>query len=559
MPFCALTPFDVTKYDMARLDPGGAVDLIRDLIHLEASCSGIKASAIDVPADIYSNDGGIDGVVKDAPNDGIHGIVKQGTTMYQVKSGKFSPNESCVRDILFNKSKLKDGIRACFEEGGTLVVAFTGWDAPTAQHERAEKEFHRQIEKAGFRDPLIEIWHQNQIIGFLKFFPARQLAVKGLSGSPLYLHEKWHSMANMMTQVHLGEKQRRFIDSMRAALRGGDRTPIRVSGEPGIGKTRLVLEATDADDLRPAIVYFERPRDLTEHDFMSYVCGADLPIEAILVVDECELSDHASIWNKLKYNAPGVRLVTIFIEESRSGQTLHMPAPPLADSELEKIIKGYVADPDIRRWSICCRPSPGAAHVIGLNLKYNPDDLLRPPDEVDVWGRYVAGKETSQNKIAKQRTILLWLSLFRKFGFESPHGDEADRIAKIVECAEGIPRGEFMGTVRDLRKSKILRGSTTLYITPIPLHLYLRREWCKRYPATRFPQGPDLSLQVRVNSAHDNLFNLCLGMFTHANLNSQAEVSSEFRSPGAHMESDTPPDDFLGSGFLVFRRHATDT
>ena len=64
--------------DMDRIDPGGAVALMRDLIRVEAFRSGIKASAIDVPADIHSNDGGIDGVVKDATNGGDHGIVKKG-------------------------------------------------------------------------------------------------------------------------------------------------------------------------------------------------------------------------------------------------------------------------------------------------------------------------------------------------------------------------------------------------------------------------------------------------------------------------------------------------
>ena len=554
MPDWVLEPFSVTNDDLNRLDPEDAVSLIRDMIHLEASGSGIKVSSTDVSADIYAKDGGIDGVVKNAPNDGIHGIIKNGTTMYQIKSGKFSPTEHEIRKILFNGSKLQAGIQDCFETGGTLVVAFTGWDAPTVAPKRVEEDFRAQAEKEGYPNARIEVWRQNQIIGFLKNFPSLQLSVKGLSGSPLRIHEKWCGMADMMTPVYLGEKQHRFIDSVRASLRGPDRAPIRVSGEPGIGKTRLVLEATKADDLRPAVVYFEKPSDLEEQGFMSYVCGADQPIEAILVVDECEFSDHASIWNRLKHNAPGIRLVTIFIEDGRSAQTV--PAPPLENAELGEIIRGYVDDPNIESWIRWCQPSPRAAHVIGQNLKDNPGDLLSPPDEVDVWGRYVAGKERSKEKIGKQRTILLWLSLFRKFGFGSPHDGEADRIAKIVGREEGIHKGEFMDTVRDLRKSKILQGSTTLYIAPKLLHLYLWREWWKTYSTDMFPKEQDLIPQTGRNYGDGNLIDWCLDMFAYARTSPEsAEVVRGFLAPGGYMESDATLDTFLGASlFQIFSR-----
>ncbi len=550
MPNWALEPFSVTEDDLGRLDPKDAVDLIRDVIHLEASGSGIKASTIDVSANIYAKDGGIDGVVKNAPNDGICGIIKKGTTMYQVKSGKFSPTKTKIREILFNGSELKAGIRDCFEIGATLVVAFTGWDAPAVPPTRVEQDFLAQIEKEGCPNARIEVWRQNTIIGLLKKFPSLQLSVKGLSGSPLHIHEKWRGMADMRTQVHLGEKQHGFIRSMRAALRGPDRSPIRVSGEPGIGKTRLVLEATKADDLRPAVVYFEKPSDLEERGFMSYVCGADRPIEAILVVDECEFSDHASIWNKLKHNAPGIRLVTIFIEEGRSAQT--MPAPPLEDEELEKIIKAYIGDdPNIRRWTEWCRPSPRAAHIIGHNLKNNPDDLLRPPDEVDVWRRYVAGKERSKEKIDKQYQILLWLSLFRKFGFESPHDGEADRIAEIVGREEGIPKGEFVGTVRDLRKSKILQGSTTLYIAPKLLHLYLWREWWNTYSTDMFQKEQDLVPSACRDYVDGNLSTWCMDMFAYAGTSPEAaKIVRKFLSPGGYIESYATMDSLLGASLF---------
>ena len=464
--------------------------------------------------------------------------------MYQIKSGKSAPR---VPDILFSDSKLKDGIKACFEGGCTLVVAFTGWDGP----QQIEDELARQSAAHGYADARIEVWPQNTIIAFLGDFPPPELSVKGLDDIPSHTHEKWSNMGDMKKAFYPGEEQRKFIDSMRRKLRQSERAVIRVAGDPGIGKTRMVLEATNTDDLRPAVIYFAKPSDL-EQNFARYSWSAKTV--AVLVVDECDARDQAQIWNELKYNAPNVRLVTVFTEHD--ADTGPMLVPSLQDAEIGKILKSYAGDEaDISGWISWCSSSPRVAHVLGENIQYNPPDLLKFPNEVDVWGRYIAGRGTSEEKADKRLKILRWLSLFRKFGFESPHDGEADMIAKIVEREEGIPRGEFRSTIADLRQRKILQGGTTLYITPKLLHLYLWRRWWDVYDGSMFPKMEDLVPKVEADR-QDGLLGWCLDMFAHGGpIHKVVEFAADFLAPGGDLESRFGLETPLGArAFLTFSK-----
>lgn len=508
-----LSLIDVVSDDLNHLSPTEAVDLVRNLLRSEADASGIKSSAIDVPSNINARDGGIDGVVRDAEHDGKHGIIKKGTTTYQIKSGSFRANASDVKDILFDKSgKLKSKICDCFKAGGTFVVVFTGWNTPTPKQD-LQSMFVEQAAKAGYKKARIEVWCQNTIIGFLEHFPPLALSVKRVYSLPLHTHQEWSGMADMLVQMHLGKAQRAFVNSMRTELRDNRHAHVRVSGDPGIGKTRLVLEATSVDDLSPYVIYFDEPSDLLKHVLLTHIYRPDSQIRAILVVDECSFADQARIWNYLK-GMPNIALITIFTEEDHSADT-RMVAPPLENTEIASIIQGYIGnDPHIPQWVEWCKPSPRVGHVVGDDLKNNPQNLLKSPDYVDVWGRYIAGRETDPAEIERRRKILPWLSLFKRFGFESPHSDEAKRIAKLVGHNEGVPFGEFMSTIRGLRQRKILQGSTTLYITPKLLHLHLWMEWWNTYGLDDFPRIEDL-IPPGQASEGDNLLNWSRAMFEY--------------------------------------------
>ena len=74
------------------------------------------------------------------------------------------------------------------------------------------------------------------------------------------------------------------------------------------------------------------------------------------------------------------------------GQTDFLNVPPLADEQIAEILRDYIpAAESARRWSEYCSGSPRVAHVVGANLRTNPDDLLKPQDTVNIWDRYIVG------------------------------------------------------------------------------------------------------------------------------------------------------------------------
>ena len=84
------TIFTVKNADFDRLSPQEAVDFFRELLWAEAAALGIGKNFINVPSAITVADGGIDAEVQNVSASGGQGIIKQGLTRYQIKTGNFS-------------------------------------------------------------------------------------------------------------------------------------------------------------------------------------------------------------------------------------------------------------------------------------------------------------------------------------------------------------------------------------------------------------------------------------------------------------------------------------
>ena len=101
------TIFTVKNDDLERLSPEEAVDLFRELLWAEATALGLGKNLINVPTAITVADGGIDAEVRDAQVVGGQGIIKQGLTRYQIKTGDFSPsNEANVKVSFSGRARM---------------------------------------------------------------------------------------------------------------------------------------------------------------------------------------------------------------------------------------------------------------------------------------------------------------------------------------------------------------------------------------------------------------------------------------------------------------------
>jgi len=489
------TIFTVKNADFDRLSPQEAVDFFRELLWAEAAALGIGKNFINVPSAITVADGGIDAEVQNVSASGGQGIIKQGLTRYQIKTGNFSlSNESHIKSILFKDTtnELKPRVKSCLDKEGTLIIVLFGWDNPETKDDQLVNKFKEKlilIDKK-YNNAKIEIWRQNNLIGFLKPFPSLTLRIRGLDRSRFQSHRSWSENDDMEKEFVAGEKQKEFISGLQTAMRqnNNEAMHIRIYGVSGIGKTRLVLEVTRADDLLPLIIYVDSANKFRDSDLMTEILREDNQFSVILVIDECDPDSRSYIWNKLKHRGPRIKIISIYNEyDDTSGNIVYFDTPQLDKEQISKIIQGYqIPKDEADRWSEKCSGSPRVAHIFGLNLKTNPEDLLKSPDTVNVWERYIVGIDDKNNpEVGQRRIVLQHIALFKRFGYERPVVSEAQAIAKIIEKADPqIIWSKFQEIIKKLKVRKILQGENTLYITPEALHIKLWIDWWDIYGNT---------------------------------------------------------------------------
>ena len=492
--------FEVEVHDLQRLGPAEAVGLLRNLIWAEASRLGVAKNLINVPTSINVADGGIDGDIRDAVVPSADGIIKPGVTRYQVKTGSFSlSGEADIKEILLRESArtkphpdledLQPRVKGCFERGGTLVVVLFGYDNPDRAEDGVIGAFRNFLTKVApqFAEAAIEVWRQNQIIGFLSNYPSLGLSINRRQLGNGHTHLGWSRLGALAVEYQAGPAQTRAINDLRAALRGnsGDALHIRLCGDPGIGKTKIALEATAVPDLEHLVLYFERATDFLSSPLRSELLRDDNHFWVILVVDECSPTDRTLIWQNLNRVGPRLKLITIYNDTDQMDLSYaYFEPPPLELEQITYIISSYgVPEEAAKRWSAFCGGSPGVAHVLGANLANNPDDLLRPGPLENVWERYVVGyDDPNAQHVKDRRRVLLYLGLFKRFGFEKFVAAEGDEIQRLIERDDShISSAYFKEIVTALRSRKILQGDATLYITPKLLHIWLWSQWWKIY------------------------------------------------------------------------------
>jgi hypothetical protein len=481
------TIFTVRNEHLTRLSADGAVLFLADLLRAETRRIGLPVTAVKISNRTHVPDGGVDASIDAAvPQDS--GLAKAGTTVFQVKAGDFKPwQRAVVRDELFGRHPasrdfLGAPVRACMDAGGRYVLVCTGIDLTVDQRTKAIDQILAAFAECEYPDSHVDVLSQNQIIALLQALPSLSLDINGNGSGPFETYRRWADDDQMRVAFKPGEPQAALISGLADALRLHDAAiHVHVRGEAGIGKTRLALEALRQDDLAPLVIYCDGPSKIRDSVLLDALLREDNPFSLILVVDECDADTRSMLWDKLKHAGPRVKLVSIYSDfDDTTGNITCVTAPPLDDDKIIEILQEYLpAAESARRWAEFCSGSPRVAQVVGRNLKYNPHDLLKSPDTVRIWDRYVVGADKANSPEVQQRKIVLRrLALFKRFGFGSAVIAEAKAIAAL--CAQDDPSitwARFEEIIHDLKARKILQGETTLYITPKLLHIKLYVDW----------------------------------------------------------------------------------
>ncbi len=494
--------FTVKPYHLSLLDEDTSIEFFQRLLWAEARRLGLELCKINISHRSNVRDGGIDATVDNSQISNECGIIKQGEMSFQIKSGKFSPGtEKTIKDELFKprkptdnakleKKHLKDGIRDCLETNRTYVLVCTGVDLVNSQYRNALNHIKYFFKCCGYSNSKIDVWSQNNLISFLEFFPSLALWVTGRNRAKFQTHKSWQRNADMQVSYVKHQSQKELIRKIREDLRqDNELVHVQIAGQPGIGKTRLVLNATKVNDLAPLVIYCSADSFLQDTFLMNELSNDDNQFFAIVVIDDCNMRSQSEILAKLRYRNPRIKLVTIYNNhEDKTGDFSPYIPVPLENDQIRSIIQKYTNDSiaSDNRWTELCSGSPRVAHVIGWNLANHPQNVLNTLTTVNIWEDYIVSvDDLSSERVEQRRRVLRYLALFKQFGFETLVGDEVQAVAKKLEKADPqITWMVFQEIIENLRKRKILQGESTLTISPKALHIKLWTEWWNIYGRT---------------------------------------------------------------------------
>jgi hypothetical protein len=484
--------FSVNGTELEQLDAASATRTFRNLLWCETLRGGLSPHKVVISLRTTVSDGGIDARIDGTPT--VDSILVRGTTYFQVKTGNaFKPwQRGLLKKELFGSPKaepspetLAPGIRECLRSRGRYVLVTFGHDLTPEQHSAAKGALTALLKACGYKNPRVDVLGQGQLLGLIALFPSLALELLGRDDLPFQSFDSWKAQDDMTPLLHLAPAQSEVIAHIRKALQGSDYQHIRVIGEPGIGKTRSVLEALSAEDLGPMVIYSPHAEDFQRSRLFNELLRQDLSYHAIMVIDECAEKERASIWGALK-GRRNIRIVTIDHgpEDSRDKKMLIIDCPQLPEDQIMAIIASYLPKhTSVWHWAQWCSGSPRVAHAVGENLQRNPEDPLKPPATVPMWERFVAGYERLDGHNARDALIVLrHAALFTRFGFEDQASVEAQYICRLTQqVAPSMTWPRFQEVVERLRKRRILQGKRTLFIVPPVLHMYLWVDYWNSY------------------------------------------------------------------------------
>lgn len=478
--------------ELGKLDSKQGTDLFLRLLRCEAIANGLGPKDVVLSSNINAPDGGIDAKVENSPVSGS--LLEKGSTYYQIKTGDdFKPwQPSALKKELSGKSNATPSktwlgieVKNCLEQDGTYALVTFGYDLLPTQHTEIVKLLTDLFNKCGYPNPKVRVFGQGQIVGELDKYPSICLDLIGLDDAGFMSIEGWQNNAQMRGKFEYGSDREILIKDIRAALLENAVQHIRIIGEPGIGKTRLVLETLNDDEIRSSVIYVPTGEDFQKSKLFNELLKPDRTYSVTLVIDDCDNRNRAQIWSAIKSRS-SIKLITIDHgpEETYDSAMRVYPCPQLLEEQIINILSSYLQrQADLSNWAKWCEGSPRVAHLLGENLKSNPDDILKSPADVPVWERYIIGhKEMASQEAEQYRTVLRHIALFQKFGFEPPVSDEAGFISDLIEQVDStITWGRFQQIVQHYRNKRILQGRHTLFIVPKALHVYLWVQFWKNY------------------------------------------------------------------------------
>lgn len=527
---------------------------MRAILRAECSYAKLGPAALTISDRLTVADGGIDAEINSPPKLVVPTdcVFRPGLTGFQIKSGtSFKPwTIGAIRsELLDSKGTLHSELDRLFRRRGCYTLLCTGHDLTPKQRNSARHQIVTVLAKTGLGvgQKQIEVLGASQVAEFAERYPGVASLLMNDPIQEAWVLEDWQRDAHMANAFEASPEQAQIIERIRAGLTGESKH-IRVLGEPGLGKTRIVLESVKDPNLAPSILYIPHGSQFGQTKLFRQLLKSHHDKPLVLVIDELPETELADIWRHLKPRCGTLKIVSLDHgrDETHDEDIERLAVPRLPDETIRKILASQVGESrELDRWVAICEGSPRVAQAVAENLRANPDDILKSPSTIPIWARFLHGYGSQDESSARQvDCVTQHLALFSRFGYESPVGDEALYIAELIRTVDPtIGWARFQEIIQYLRDRRVLQGSRTLFFVPKALHIYLWKQFWKRY-------GRGFDFVRTFNAMPESLHAWFMGMFKFAGDAATAHVIDDILKPdGIFFDRATLTSD-KGSRFL---------
>jgi hypothetical protein len=535
---------DVPLASVIALSAERAVLVIRTILRSECGYAKISPTVLTISSRLTIADGGIDAEINAPPEFAVPSdcFFQSGLTGFQIKSGtSFKPwMPSAIRSELLNSNgNLSSEVDRLVQRRGRYLLICTGHDLTPEQRNESRSQIAKVLADAGFvgYENLIDVHGASQLAEFAERYPGTASLLAADPIHEAWVLEEWQRDAHMANTFEVSPEQAEIISQIRAGLQG-EIKHIRVLGEPGLGKTRIVLEAVKDADIAPYVLYIQHGSKFGNTKLFRQLLRDSYNKPLVLVIDELPEGELSDIWRHLKPRCGQLKVISLDHgrDETHDNEIVRLNAPRLTDAVIKKILATRLGESrELDRWVALCEGSPRVAQAVADNLRANPSDILKPPSTVPVWARFLHGYGNRDEALARQiDCVTQHLALFSRFGYEAPIESEADYIAQLVQKTDpSIGRAQFQEIVHSLRARRVLQGSRTLFFVPKALHIYLWKQFWERY-------GRGFDFAQTFQAMPESLHTWFMNMFKFAEGSATAKVIDDIlSSDGIFSQSET--------------------
>lgn len=485
-------PIEVTYEDIEYLNDKQLTELLKKLLHLEASKYNIPASSIHVSLKINVSDGGEDGRIEWEGEPSRTDYIPNRLTMFQCKATKMELSK-CVNEVLTKKvrnkpQEVKAQVDKILIKNGCYIFFISKETFNQKQLDERINKIKKSFEsqRKDYADTAqIKIYDANKISDWVNKYLQAIIYVMGCCGKSLPLGlqtwNKWENdKDNNFFKFEKTEQINSYIKQLQTTL-SQPQGIARIIGLSGLGKTRLAFEAfRDNEILSNKVVYIDLDNGKQNNLSPSVLEWCEAEYEVILIVDNCDLETHRNLEKTIINKNSKLSLLTLDYrcpdEQSKTPTIkLERTSDEVIKALLNQKYQGLL-DADLNRIVGFAQGFPQMA-VMLADARLNEEKSIGSLGD-DILLKKLLGK---YDDISKE--VISIASLFENFGIEGNVKNELKFITEYVLCNPSINIYLFYEKITKFKERGLInQAGRYVQVVPKPLAIRLVADWWNKTP-----------------------------------------------------------------------------